>query len=144
MAGPNLGRRQAKRVHVHHRIGCSNLFLGHLPGIETRSHLALLLVGEPNENVGMLPRLDLYGFKQGWQQRRTAPVIDNAVTFGNAIEVRPDYDHFVGAAREQANDVGQLLSLHRLFGKMLVVATGFSKHLLERRLTLLVVASVFI
>jgi hypothetical protein len=30
-----------------------------------------------------------------------------------------------------------------LFGKVLVVATGFSKHLLERHFTLLIVASVF-
>jgi hypothetical protein len=37
----------------------------------------------------------------------------------------------------------ELRSLHWLFGKVLVVATGFSKHLLERRLTLLIVASVF-
>jgi len=30
-----------------------------------------------------------------------------------------------------------------LLGKMLVIATGFSKQLLERRLTRLVVASIF-
>jgi hypothetical protein len=35
MASPNLGRRQAKRVHVHHRIGCGDLFLGHLLRLET-------------------------------------------------------------------------------------------------------------
>jgi hypothetical protein len=56
VAGPNLGRRQAKRVHVHHRIGRGDLLLGHLPDIETRPDFAVFLVGEPNENVAQLER----------------------------------------------------------------------------------------
>src|SRR5437667_6516490 len=98
MAGPDLGRSQAKRVHVYHRIGRSDLIPGHLPGIEMRPHFALLLVGEPNEDVGMLARLNLYRFIQRWQQRRTAPVVDDSITFGHAIEVRSDDDDLVGAA----------------------------------------------
>jgi hypothetical protein len=57
--------------------------------------------------------------------------------------MRSDDDYLVGAARQQANDVGQFRSLHRLFGNVLVIATSLSKHLLESGLTLLVVASVF-
>jgi hypothetical protein len=48
-----------------------------------------------------------------------------------------------GDARQQAKDVGQLRSLHRLFGKVLVAAASINKHLLECGLTLLVGASVF-
>jgi hypothetical protein len=91
----------------------------------------------------MLTRFTFYRFVEGWQQRRAAPIVDDSITFGHTIEVRPYDDDPVGAARQEADDVGQLRSLHRLFGNVLVVATGFSKHLLERCLTLLVFADVF-
>jgi len=87
------------------RVGRDDLFLGHLSGIETRSHFALLLVCEPNENVGMLARLGFYGFIQGRQQRRTAPVVDDSITVGRPIKMRSDDDHPVGAAPQQTNDV---------------------------------------
>src|ERR1700730_1715211 len=59
------------------------------------------------------------------------------------VEVRPNDDDLIGASPQQANDVGQLRSLHPLFGKVLLVATDISKHLLERCLPLLVVTLVF-
>src|SRR6267143_7174252 len=99
MTRPDLGRRQPQRVHIHHGLGREDLFLGHLSDIKTRSDFADLFVREPNENVGVLARFTLYRFVQGWQQRRTAPVVDDTVTFGNAIEVRTYNDDLVGAAR---------------------------------------------
>src|SRR5439155_7933998 len=103
---------------------------GHLSHIETRPDQAFLLVRESDEDVSMFARLNLYRVVKGRQQRSAAPVVDDSVTFGYAIEVRSDDDDLVRTARQQANDIGQLRSLHRLFGNVLPVTTGFSEHLL--------------
>src|SRR5207302_7259248 len=99
MAGPKLGRRQAKRVHVHHRVGSGGLFRGHLPSIETRADFALLFICKSNEDVAMLARVRLYSFVQRWQERRTAPVVNHAVALGYSVKMRSNNDQFVGTAR---------------------------------------------
>jgi hypothetical protein len=99
MTRPDLCRCQLQRVHIHHGLGREDLFPGHLSDVKTRSDFARLFVREPNENVGVLARFTLYRLVQGWQQRRTAPIVDDSVTFGNAIEVRSYNDGLVGAAR---------------------------------------------
>src|SRR5713101_1476464 len=108
MAGPDFSRRQSQRVHVDHRVGCGDLFLGHLSGIEVRPDFALLLISKPNEDIGMLARLNFYRLVQGRQKGRAAPIVYDSISFGNVVEVRSnDYD-LVGAARQETNDVRQL------------------------------------
>src|ERR1700737_1627861 len=99
MARPYLARAQAQRVHVHHRIGCSDLLLGHLSNIETRSDLSLLFVSEPNKDVRMLTRLKFYRFVEGRQQRCAAPIVHDSIAFEHTIEVRAYDDDPVGAVR---------------------------------------------
>jgi len=107
MAG-DFGGCQTERVPIHHCVGCSDLFLGHLSDIEARPNFALLLVGEPNKDVGMLARPNLYRFVQGRQKRCAAPVVDDPITLRNAIEVRADDDDLIGGAGQGTNHVGQL------------------------------------
>src|SRR5579864_5157590 len=95
MTTPNLSRSQAKCIHVNHRVGRSDLLLGQVLDVETRTDLKLLLVGESNENVSMFAGLSLHGFVQRGEKGRTAPVIDYAISFGHAIKVGTNDDHLV-------------------------------------------------
>src|SRR5579863_1482251 len=144
MTRPDLGSRQAERVHVHHGIGCSDLLPGHVPGIVMRPDFALFLIGETDENVSMRARFDLHRLIQRREQRRSAPVVDNSISCRNVIEVCAHNDHLARAARQHADDVRLRRSLNRLFGNVSLIAAGVGKHSLEGGFPLRIVTAVLL
>jgi hypothetical protein len=94
------------------------------------------------------PGLHAYGNPEAAQRAMAALAdwvgksIEDTARLRRAIEVCSDDDNFVGAARQDANDVGQLRPLYWLFGNVLIVTTSFGEHVLERRLTQHVVPGV--
>src|SRR5712672_1621319 len=142
MTGPDFRKRQPKSVHVDHSIGGGHLCFRHSLRVGVRTDFAFFLISEPDEYIGMLTGLIFYRLVEGWQKRRAAPVVNDSIAFGDVIEMRTNDDGFAGTARQNANNIWELRPFHRLFGKMLLVATCLRKQLLERISALPVISLV--
>jgi hypothetical protein len=93
--------------------------------VELRSDQAFLLVREADEYERVMVRGLFQALKQTGQQRTSAPIVDDAFSAIDEIEMCAHDDLGARAARQSTDHIRRLGTFDALFGKIIAGAAYF-------------------